>query len=78
MRDASQIFTRLLAPLVAQLCMEGIRCLIYIDNFFLMAVSKQLTLEQEKSVFKLFGKCSWVFNPAMRSGEPHKYASSWG
>ena len=70
LRDAAHIFTCLLAPLVAQLRREGIRCLIYIDNFFLTAVSKQLALEQEKRVFELFGKCGWVFKPAKRLGEP--------
>ena len=62
------IFNRLPATLVAQLRREGVRYLIYIDDFFLTAASKQLALKQEKRVFELFGKCGWVFKPAKRSG----------
>ena len=43
--DATHIFIRLLAPLMAKLRSEGIRCLIYIDNFFLAAATKQLALK---------------------------------
>ena len=56
LRDAAHIFTRLLAPLMAQLRKEGIRCLIYINDFFLTAASKQLAMEQEQRVYELFGK----------------------
>ena len=41
---------------MAQLGKEGIGCLIYINDFFLTAASKQLAMEQEQRVYKLFGK----------------------
>ena len=50
LRNAMHILTFLLAPLVAQLLRGGLRCLIYIDYFFLAAASKQLALVQEKRV----------------------------
>ena len=78
LHDAAHVFTRLLAPLMAQLRKEGIRCLIYINNFLLTAASKQLALEQEKRVFELFCKCGWIFKPAKRSGEPSQVCKFLG
>ena len=68
--DAIHIFTRLLSPLMARLRSEGIRCLIYIDNFFLAAATKQLAREHSKRAFELFAWCGWTFNQAKSSGEP--------
>ena len=61
LHNAAHIFTHLRR--------EGIRCLIYIADFFLTARSKQLALEQDKRVFELFGNCGWMFKPAKRLGE---------
>ena len=68
--DANNIFTRLLAPLIAKLRSEGIRGLIYIDNLFLTAATKQLAHEHSKRAFELFAWCGWKFNQTKSSGEP--------
>ena len=63
--DATHIFTRLLSPILTRLRREGMRCLIYIDDLFLTAATKQLAIEHSKQAFVLFAKCGWTFN---RSG----------
>ena len=52
--DATNIFTRLLAPLIAKLRSEGIRGLIYIDDLLLTAATKQLAHNHSKRAFELF------------------------
>ena len=46
--NATHIFTRLPAPFIAWLRREGIRCLIYIDNFLSPAAIKQLAIQHGK------------------------------
>lgn len=70
LRDAAHVFTRAVAPMIVQLRREGSKVLVYIDDAFLCAATKELALAQERRMYQLFQRCGWVFKPEKRSGEP--------
>ena len=70
LRDAAHVFTRAVAPMIVQLRKEGSKLLVYIDDVFLCAATRELALVQERRLYELFQKCGWVFKPEKRSGEP--------
>ena len=70
LRDAAFIFTKTLAPLMAELRRQGMRGVIYIDDKLTVASSYELCLFWEKKVKDLFFRAGWVFKPGKRSGNP--------
>ena len=70
LRDAAHIYTRINRPIMAALRREGIKGLIYIDDNFIAANSKQKCLEAEQRTYEVFQDCGWIFKPSKRSGDP--------
>ena len=70
LRDAAFIFTKTLAPLMAELRRQGMRGVIYIDDKLTVASSYELCLFWENKVKNLFYRAGWVFKPGKRSGNP--------
>lgn len=70
LRDAVHIFTRTIAPIMAQLRREGINTQIYVDDALVCNATKELTLRDEARMFELFTEAGWIFKPSKRSGEP--------
>ena len=61
LRNAAHVFTRAVALIIVQLRKEGSKILVYIDDVFLSAATKDLVLEQERRLYQLFRNCGWVF-----------------
>ena len=70
LRDAAHVFTCAVAPMIVQLRKEGNKILVYIDDVFLCATTKELALAQERRLYQLFRICGWVFKLEKRSGQP--------
>ena len=70
LQDAAHVFTRAIAPMIIHLRKEGNKILVYIDEVFLSAATKELPLAQECRLYQWFCTCGWVFKPEKRSEEP--------
>ena len=70
LRDACNLFTRLTRPVIAHLRRRGMRCLIYIDDSWVVGKSFEECLKKEEEMKKTFEELGWVFKPSKRSGDP--------
>ena len=78
LQDAAHIYTRINRPIMAALRREGIRGLIYIDDIFNTAKSKENCLKAETRMYKLFQACGWLFKPSKSLGELAQFCKFLG
>ena len=70
LRDACNLFTRLTRPVIAHLRRRGMRCLIYIDDSWVVGKSFEECLKKEEEMKKAFEESSNPANPG--SSNPAK------
>ena len=78
LRDAAYIFTKLLAPLFAQLRSEGWRGLVYIDDVWTLGSTFEDCIFWERRMKELLHEAGWVFKPSKRSGPPSRICKFLG
>lgn len=65
--SAPRIFTKLLKPVVAHLRQSGVRCLIYLDDVFILNSSRSGVLSDLHFALRLFLKLGFIVNWAKSS-----------
>ena len=73
-----QVFTKLLRPVMAYLCSQGVRTIIYLDNILVMYKSKEDLCREGERMSNLPEALGFTINQRKPQTIQHNRSSSWG